>query len=132
MSSLELTDDAMVCDQPLGLILLADERRDADERALRSVAPGMQLERGRGDQTQAQRRGAVGGPECQPCVGAPEPDGPVADAVAEGREGGGEVERPAERHAPLGGRGDHRRTDRRIGLGPDCACSNSARLRSPV
>ena len=127
MTTLELAHDRVVSDQPVRLIVLADQGGNVVEQALRAITPGLGLDPRAAYDAREPRPAPSGRARRQPGLVAEQSHRPIAEAVAQRPQGATEIERAAQRDAAL----HHRRIESRIGVGPDWAASSSARVRIP-
>ena len=116
----------MMSHQSIRLILLADQRGHRIEQGARAIPPRLGLD-GHARSPQANGGRPVASAHGEPGLVAEQAHRAVAESMTQGREGSTEIERAAQRDAAL----DHRRIESRIGVGPACASSSSARVRIP-
>ena len=111
----------------IGPIRLPDEEGGTVDGMLGARTPGRRDEPHRRRVPKAKRGRSVLRAEGEPCLARREADRAVTASVDEWPERGRQVERAAQVEPAL----DHRRIERRSGVGPDWAASNSDRLRRP-
>ena len=117
----------VVGDEEVRRVVLPEQVGEGFEHARRAVAPGPCADDALAHRPHVQRRGSIGRSGREPRLVARQPDRAIAESVAQRAERLPEVDRSAQRQAAL----DHRRMERRIGVGPAWAASRSARVRMP-